>query len=98
MYIIALVRVTLFMRFQTSLIATNRNFTRLPEWPYFIRDGFWGALSSCRHSLLIILGGYLPSVPCIVKGRLQRRFGWRGQYDFKPRCEYLTNHLFGHRL
>lgn len=98
MYIIALVRVTLFLRFQASLIATDRNLTRLPEWPYFIRDGFGGPLSSCRHSLLIILGGYIPSVPCIIKGRLQRSVGWRGQCDFKPRREYSTYLLFGHRF
>jgi len=77
------------------LIAINRDFTRLPEWPYFIRHGFRRALSSRRYSLLIIFGGYLPSMPRIVKGRLQRRFGWRGQCDYKPRCECMTNHVSG---
>jgi hypothetical protein len=81
------------------LVVTNRDSTRLPEWPYFIRNGFRRALSSCRHSLLIILGGYSPSVPRIVKWRLQRRFGWWGQRDYKPRREYMTtNHLSGHRI
>jgi hypothetical protein len=65
----------------------NRDSTRLPEWPYLLRNGLRRPLSSCRHSLLIILGGYIPSVPRIVTGRLQRRFGWRGQCDYKPRRE-----------
>ena len=71
------------------LVVINRESTLLPEWAYFVCDGFRRTLSSCRHSLLIIHGGYLPSVPRIVEGRLQRRFGWRSQSDFKPRREYI---------
>ena len=50
------------------LVIVNRDSTGLSERPYFIRDGFRRALSSCRHRMLIIHGGYLPSVPRIIEG------------------------------
>jgi 3-oxoacyl-(acyl-carrier-protein) synthase len=64
---------------QGILAATNRDSTRLPQWSYFVRYGFRRPVSSCGHSLLIVLGGYLPGVPRTIEWRLHRRPGWWGQ-------------------
>ena len=47
-----------------------RDTTRFPKWADFACHGFWRPFSGRRHGMFVILGGYIPSVPRIVKWRL----------------------------